>query len=49
MVSKLSVQRPTRQVSDASIVHTTTWDIEMHNYLTAASRKGMPAIHPPRG
>lgn len=29
------------------MVHTTAWDIEMHYYLTASSRKGKLAIYPP--
>lgn len=40
IVARPSFRRPTRHISDASMVHTTAWDIEMHYYLTSSSQKG---------
>lgn len=40
IVARSSFRRPTRHISNASMVHTTAWDIEMHYYLTSSSQKG---------
>lgn len=40
IVAKSSFRRPTRHISNASMVHTTAWDMEMHYYLTSSSQKG---------
>lgn len=45
IVATSSFRRPARQFSNASMVHTTAWDIEMHFYLTSSSQKGKLATY----